>query len=122
MHVYTDGSADKAIRNGGSGVYVRTPTGQTYTYSNAIGRTSSNFKVEALALQTAAACIAERKPDKTVVLTDSKAALQSLTSDVLQTRRSEDSHNICGDYHANALQSYSGSQLSSLWDSRKYRF
>ena len=32
-------------------------------------------------MQTAAEIIAERKPDKTVVLTDSKAALQSLNSD-----------------------------------------
>ena len=41
----------------------------------------SNFKAVVLTLQTAAAYIAERKPDKTVVLTDSKAALESLTPD-----------------------------------------
>ena len=64
-----------------SGVYVRTPTGQAHTYSNATGRTCSNFKGEAISLQTAAAFIAERKSDKSVALTDSKAAFQSLTSD-----------------------------------------
>ena len=40
-------------------MYVRTPTGQTYTYSDATVRMCSNFKDEALALQTAAAYIAE---------------------------------------------------------------
>ena len=64
-----------------SGVYVRTPTGRTHTYSNATGRMCSNFKAEAVSLQTAAAFIAERKSDKSVALTDSKAAFQSLTSD-----------------------------------------
>ena len=30
-HVYTDGSAVDAVRNGGSGVFVRNPTGQSAT-------------------------------------------------------------------------------------------
>ena len=79
-HIYTDGSAEEVVRNGGSGVFVRTPTGQTFGYSNATGRKCSNFKAETSALQNAVAYIAEMKPQKTVILTDSKAALQSLTS------------------------------------------
>ena len=77
-HVYTDGSAEDAVRNGGSGVFVRTPTGQTVSYSNATGRKCSHFKAETSALQNAVAYIAEMKPQQTVILTDSKAALQSL--------------------------------------------
>ena len=61
-------------------MFVRTPTGQTFGYSNATG---SNFKAETSALQNAVAYIAEMKPQKTVILTDSKAALQSLTSNTL---------------------------------------
>ena len=45
-HIYTDGSAEDAVRNGGSGVFVRTLTGQTVSYSNATGRKCSNFKAE----------------------------------------------------------------------------
>ena len=56
------------------------PTGQTVGYSNATGRKCSNFKAETSALQNAVAYIAEMKPQKTVILTDSNAALQSLTS------------------------------------------
>ena len=56
------------------------PTGQTVSYSNATSGKYSNFKAETSALQNAVAYIAEMKPQKTVILTDSKAALQSLTS------------------------------------------
>ena len=61
-------------------MFVRTPTGQTVSYSKATGRKCSYFKAETSALQNAVAYIAEMKPQKTVILTDSKAALQSLIS------------------------------------------
>ena len=61
-------------------MFVRTPTGQNFGYSNATGRKCSNFKAETSALQSAVAYMAEMKPQKTVILTDSKAALQYLTS------------------------------------------
>ena len=54
-HIYTDGSAEEAVRNGGSDVFVRTSTGQTARYSNATGRKSSNFKAETSAHQNAVA-------------------------------------------------------------------
>ena len=79
-HIYTDSSAEEAVRNGGIGVFVRTPKEQTVSYSNATGRKCSNFRAETSALQNAVAYTAEMKPQKTVILTDSKAALQSLTS------------------------------------------
>ena len=81
-HIYTGGSAEEAVGNGGSGVLVRTPTGQTFGYSNATGRKCLYFKAETSALQNAVAYVAEITPQKTVILTDSKAALQSLTSNV----------------------------------------
>ena len=61
-------------------MFVGTPTGQTVSYSNAAARKCSNFKAETSALQNAVAYIAEMKPQKTVILRDSKAALQSLIS------------------------------------------
>ena len=57
-HICTDGSAEEAVRSGGSGVFVRTPTGQTFDYSNATGRKCSNFRAETSALQKAVAYIA----------------------------------------------------------------
>ena len=46
----------------------------------ATGRKCSHFKAETSALQNAVAYIAAMKPQKTVILTDAKAALQSLIS------------------------------------------
>ena len=60
----TYGSAVGAVRNGGSGVFVKTPTGQTVSYSNATGRKCSNFKAETSALQNAVAYIPVMKPLK----------------------------------------------------------
>ena len=108
-HIYTDGSAEEAVRNGGSGVFVRTPTGQTFGYSNATGRKCSNFKAETSALQNAVAYIAEMKPQKTVILTDSKAALQSLTSNT-PDQPIHQSLKTCSFSPMNALWSYSGSR------------
>ena len=45
-----------------------------------LAESCSNFKAETSALQNAVAYIAEMKPQKTVILTDSKAALQSPVS------------------------------------------
>ena len=43
-HIYTDDSTVDAVRNGGSGMFVRTPTGQTVSYSNATGRNAQTSK------------------------------------------------------------------------------
>ena len=75
-HVHTT----EDVRNRGSDVFVRTPTGQTVSYSNAAGRKCSNFKAETSAPQSAVAYIVEMKPQKTVILTDSKAAVQPIIS------------------------------------------
>ena len=62
---------------------VRIRTGQKVSYSNATGRKCSNFKTETSALQNTVAYIAEMTPQKTVILTDSKVALQSLIFNIL---------------------------------------
>ena len=60
----------------------QTPTGQRVDYSNANDRKCSDFKAETSARENALAYIAEMKPQQTVILTDSKAAFQSLTSNI----------------------------------------
>ena len=46
IHAYTDGSAAKATRNGGSGVYIRYNDGKAHI-TIATGKYASNFKREA---------------------------------------------------------------------------
>ena len=61
-------------------MFVRTPIGQTMSYTNATGRKCSNFKVETSAFHDTVDYIAKMKPQMTVIIADSKAALQSLFS------------------------------------------
>nr|KAG5696844.1 hypothetical protein BaRGS_030968 [Batillaria attramentaria] len=88
-HVYTDGSAENAVRNGGGGVFIRLPDGTHVSKSVATGHYSTNFRAEATALLTAAKTLnqMENLPDHTAILTDCRALLQSL-----QTRERERAH------------------------------
>ena len=72
-YIYTDGSAENAIRNGLPSVSL----------SNSGGRLCSNYKAELLALYNATEALKlwERKPQKAVFLSDSLSALQSFTSE-----------------------------------------
>ena len=45
-HVYTDRSAEKAIKNGGAGIYIRYQNGQKESQSVATGEKSTNFQAE----------------------------------------------------------------------------
>ncbi|XP_076470874.1 uncharacterized protein LOC143300828 [Babylonia areolata] len=78
--VYTNVSAENAVRNGRGCVYIRLPDGSSMRYSVATGLTSTNFRAEASALLTAAQLFNQRDgmPDHTVFLTDCRAVLQSL--------------------------------------------
>ncbi|KAL8604431.1 hypothetical protein ACOMHN_042260 [Nucella lapillus] len=81
-HVYTDGSAADAIRNGGAGVYVQYPGGREEKICLATGLYSTNYRAEAEALKTAAAHI-EVSPitsHNVVFLTDALSILQALRS------------------------------------------
>ena len=53
-HAYTDGSAVNATQNGGSGVYIRPPDGQTTSLSLPVGQLSTNFTAEVKAITAAA--------------------------------------------------------------------
>ncbi|XP_076439160.1 uncharacterized protein LOC143278033 [Babylonia areolata] len=77
---YTDGSAEEAVKNGGSGVYVTFPDGKTISKSVAIGTLSTNFRAEACALLLSAQTFSQEDtlPTNTVFLTDCKSILQGL--------------------------------------------
>ena len=80
-HIYTDGSAENAIRNGGCGVFIKRPGLASVSLSKQGGSLCSNYKEELLALYNATEALKlwERKPQKAVFLSDSLSALQSLT-------------------------------------------
>ena len=53
-HVYTDGSAEEGMKNGGSGVYIRYSDGDITSLSVPGGLQCSSYRAEILAISTAA--------------------------------------------------------------------
>ncbi|XP_041354137.1 ribonuclease H-like [Gigantopelta aegis] len=81
IHAFTDGSAENAIRKGGSGEYIGNPDGSSASLSIPVGELSSNYRAELQALIAATELLIEKgKKQNTVLLTDSLSALQSLSS------------------------------------------
>ncbi|KAK7096645.1 hypothetical protein V1264_003726 [Littorina saxatilis] len=81
-HAYTDGSAECATKNGGSGVFIQIPGRPPETLTTPCGVLCSNFKAEVVALHTAADFLTslEETPPKVVFLSDCLSALQVLTA------------------------------------------
>ena len=81
-HVYTDGSAEDAIRNGGGGVFIKYANEHSENFSFSTGKNSTNYRAEASAILFAAKTLnqSEHISESTVILTDCKSVLQSLMS------------------------------------------
>ncbi|XP_076457554.1 uncharacterized protein LOC143291539 [Babylonia areolata] len=84
--IYTDGSADAAIKNGGSGIFISHPDGHTFTHSLPAGGRSSNYRAELTALREAARLIKadQHPPEHVVFLTDCRSAIHKLQSTMSQ--------------------------------------
>ena len=80
--VYTDGSAEDAVRNGGAGVCVQHSVDDEEQVSIPTGLHSTNYKAEAMALEEAATILerSERTKNNVVFLTDALSVLQSIKS------------------------------------------
>ena len=81
-HVYTDGSAEEEMKNGGSGVYIRYSDGDTTSLSVPGGLQCSNYRAEILAISTAAEHLLEsrKKMGNIAIFTDSLSTLQAINS------------------------------------------
>ena len=82
IQAFTDGSAENAVRNGGSGVFIKFPGGTPDSLSIPVGDLCSNYRAELQALQAAAQHLAERDDRRRniVFLTDSLSSLQCIMS------------------------------------------
>ena len=78
--VYTDGSAEEAVKNGGAGILIKHTDGKCYPRALPTGKISSNFRAEATALLSAVHYFSRTvtPPPKIVFLTDCMSVLQSL--------------------------------------------
>ena len=81
IQAYTDGSATKAVADGGAGVYIRSPNGEIFTRSAPTGKHCSNYKAEVLALSTAITMVRDELEDvcwQVVFLTDALSVLEAI--------------------------------------------
>lgn len=78
--VYTDGSAELAVRNGGAGIFIRYPGGKEEKISLATGLHSTNYKAEAVALQVGAEAVRNSPyaSANVVFLSDALSVLQAI--------------------------------------------
>ena len=79
-HIYTDGSASEAVRDGGAGVFLRFVDGEE-ELAIPTGRHSTNFRAETEALCAAASAVLrspERTTGRVVIFTDALSVLQAL--------------------------------------------
>ena len=81
--VYTDGSVEEAVRNGGSGADIKYPDGTTRSMSRPATRLCSNFRAEVPAHLEATRLLntTASELENVVILTDSLSTLQMLRSD-----------------------------------------
>ncbi|XP_060580372.1 uncharacterized protein LOC132737134 [Ruditapes philippinarum] len=62
-HVYTDGSATRAVKDGGGGIHITYPSGQKTAHYIATGKRCSNYRAETEALMKAVFLI-ENSPEE----------------------------------------------------------
>ena len=85
-HIYTDGSSEGAVKNGGAGIFVQHTDGRLTPRAFPTGRISSNYRAESAALLHAVQTFSrlDNPPPRTVFFTDCKSVLQGI-----QTNRNE---------------------------------
>ena len=87
-HVFTDGSSEEAVKNGGAGIFIKTTDGRLIPRALPTGKISSNHRAESTALLHAAKTLATSvsPPSKVVFFTDCKSLLQGLRNTKNETQ------------------------------------
>ena len=82
IRIYTDGSSENAVKNGGAGIFIQYPEGNEDRISTPTGLFSTNYKAESVALEKAATHISQRLQSNhnIVFLSDALSVLQSMKS------------------------------------------
>ena len=81
-HVFTDGSSEGAVKNGGAGIFIRHTDGRLTPKAYPTGKISSNYRAESTALLQALQLFTKSAspPQKIVFFTDCKSMLEGLQS------------------------------------------
>ena len=79
--VWSDGSVEGGITNGGAGVFIEDPDGQQHLLTVPAGNVCSSYRAEMVALREALKFLLDRQtlpPELIVICTDSQSALAAL--------------------------------------------
>ena len=89
--VYTDGSTENSVKNGGAGIYIKYPDGQDEQISEATGVFSTNYKAVVLAIQIAATHVinSPHTSKNVVFLSDAMSVLQAI-----ETHKDQELNNL----------------------------
>jgi ribonuclease HI len=82
IRVYTDGSAQNSIENGGAGVYIEYPNKTTETIRVPTGKFCHNYgaEIQAIKVRKERLLNINHSTQPVVILTDARSALQALQS------------------------------------------
>ena len=108
-HIYTDGSAFRATKFAGYGVFVRYPDESEETLSDSCGNNCSNYEAELMAITASVELLHQefelrkRKPCDLVIFSDSSSALDALKTPPFQHPEVEKTaraiHNLLTSYN-----------------------
>ena len=86
-HVYTDGSASAAIKDGGAGIFINYKSGRSETVSLATGKHCTNYRAEVEAILQATLSVenSEESCPNMVIFTDALSVLQAFGNAKLPT-------------------------------------
>ena len=102
-HVYTDGSAEEATRNGGSGIFLTLADGRKVHHCMPTGKHSTNYKAEAEALRLAAEIVTNNKDNtnpRVAFFSDALSVIQAL-----QNHKNKELNELASAMH-NAQQAF----------------
>ena len=78
-HVFTDGSAENAVRNGGAGFHIQYKNGESINRATPAGKHATSHRAEATALIDAIdALYSERQLGRVIFFCDDMSLLQTL--------------------------------------------
>ena len=87
-HVYTDGSAKRAIKDGGAGILIEYALGRQATHHMATGKPRSNYRAETEALMKAVSLIRDSIEDVSSVVFFLRCTISPGSTDKQQISRS----------------------------------
>jgi ribonuclease HI len=108
MVIFTDGSVEGGVDNGGSAAVARYQ-GEVVVRREAAGKVCSSYEAESRAMRMALEVVAERRPAKAIIATDSRALVQALQNGACSVNATLEEVKV------KLVEAAAGSQVTIQW-------